>query len=119
MRDVKERLSDLSEEEKQELLAQLLKEQHSQQPQRFPPSFAQQRLWFIDQMGGGTSTAYNLPTPLRLRGPLNVKALERSFNEVIRRHEALRTTFEVKAETGKVEQVIHRPKALSLEIVDI
>ena len=57
-----------------------------------PLSFAQQRLWFIDQLQPGSS-AYNFPAAVRLKGPLNVMALERSVNEIVRRHEALRTTF--------------------------
>ncbi|MFL5356299.1 amino acid adenylation domain-containing protein [Archangium sp.] len=55
-------------------------------------SFAQQRLWFIDQLTPG-SHAYNVIPFARLKGPLDVAALERSLAEVIRRHEALRTTF--------------------------
>ena len=57
-----------------------------------PLSFAQQRLWFIDQLEPGNS-AYNFPAAVRLKGPLNVEALEQSLNEIVRRHEALRTTF--------------------------
>jgi amino acid adenylation domain-containing protein len=57
-----------------------------------PLSFAQQRLWFIDQLEPGNS-AYNFPAAVRLKGPLNVVALEQSVNEVVKRHEALRTTF--------------------------
>ena len=57
-----------------------------------PLSFAQQRLWFIDQLEPGNS-AYNFPAAVRLKGPLNVTALEQSVNEIVKRHEALRTTF--------------------------
>jgi amino acid adenylation domain-containing protein len=57
-----------------------------------PLSFAQQRLWFIDQLEPGNS-AYNFPAAVRLKGPLNVVALERTVNEIVRRHETLRTTF--------------------------
>src|ERR1044072_4206135 len=53
-------------------------------------SFAQQRLWFLNLLEPG-STAYNMPTGLRLLGNLDVAALERSFTEVVRRHEVLRT----------------------------
>ncbi|HEY9901691.1 MAG TPA: amino acid adenylation domain-containing protein, partial [Candidatus Sericytochromatia bacterium] len=58
----------------------------------FPVSFAQQRLWFIDQLVPG-NTFYNVPTALRLMGSLNLTALEQTFNEIVRRHEALRTRF--------------------------
>src|SRR5918998_5320138 len=59
-----------------------------------PPilSFAQERLWFLDQLETD-SAAYNIPTALRLSGRLNVEILQRSFNEVVRRHESLRTSF--------------------------
>ena len=59
-----------------------------------PLSFAQQRLWFLDQLQPGV-TAYNIPGALRLRGTLNFTALERSLNEIIARHETLRTVFSV------------------------
>ncbi|HEU4562041.1 MAG TPA: condensation domain-containing protein, partial [Longimicrobium sp.] len=57
-----------------------------------PLSFAQERLWFIDRLDPG-STVYNMALPLRLRGALDVGALERALGEIVRRHEALRTTF--------------------------
>jgi amino acid adenylation domain-containing protein len=59
-----------------------------------PLSFSQLQMWVIDRMTPG-NPAYNLPVGYRLRGPLNPAALEDSFNEVIRRHEILRTTFTV------------------------
>jgi hypothetical protein len=55
-------------------------------------SFAQQRLWFLQQLDPA-SIAYNVPLALRLEGGLNVRALERTLEEIIRRHESLRTTF--------------------------
>ncbi|WP_146210353.1 non-ribosomal peptide synthetase, partial [Vitiosangium sp. GDMCC 1.1324] len=57
-----------------------------------PLSFAQQRLWFIEQFAPG-GFAYNLPYVTRLKGSLDVAVLERSLSEIVRRHEALRTTF--------------------------
>src|SRR5215213_4758559 len=59
-----------------------------------PLSFAQQRLWFIDQLAPG-GTVYNIPLAVRLSGALNVPALEQTLNEIIRRHEVLRTSFVV------------------------
>ena len=58
----------------------------------FPASFAQQRLWFIDQLEG-TGSAWNVRLPVRLRGPLDIPRLERAVDEVVDRHESLRTTF--------------------------
>jgi len=57
-----------------------------------PLSFSQQRLWFLDQLHPG-SHVYNAALPMRLRGPLDIDALERSMQFVVDRHEALRTTF--------------------------
>ncbi|HEU4883761.1 MAG TPA: condensation domain-containing protein, partial [Longimicrobium sp.] len=57
-----------------------------------PLSFSQRRLWFLDRMEPGNAT-YNLPNAVRLRGALDVPALERALGEIVRRHEALRTVF--------------------------
>ena len=57
-----------------------------------PVSHTQQRLWFIDQMEPGSS-AYAMPAAIRLRGALDVDALEKAFDEILRRHQALRATF--------------------------
>ncbi|MGA3164142.1 MAG: amino acid adenylation domain-containing protein [Verrucomicrobiota bacterium] len=79
-------------------------------------SFAQQRLWFFDQLEPGLS-AYNIPAAVRLKGPLNLAALEQSLNEIVKRHESLRTTF------GKVEgrptQVIAPSLTIKLPVVDL
>ncbi len=61
-----------------------------------PLSFAQQRLWFLDQLEG-RSAAYNVPAAFRLTGPLDVEALGRAFEEIQRRHETLRARFTVAA----------------------
>jgi amino acid adenylation domain-containing protein/non-ribosomal peptide synthase protein (TIGR01720 family) len=62
------------------------------QPGPVPLSFAQQRLWFLDQLVPG-SLAYNTASSLRLRGQLNVPALQQTLSEIVRRHEVLRTRF--------------------------
>src|SRR5215217_4230891 len=81
-----------------------------------PLSFAQQRLWFLDQFEPG-NPAYNLLNTVLLQGKLDTVALEKSFSEVIRRHEALRTTFDVR--DGKPVQIIASPKPFNLQVVDI
>ncbi|MCU0533550.1 MAG: condensation domain-containing protein [Hydrococcus sp. Prado102] len=70
-----------------------------------PLSFAQERLWFLDQLAPNKSSAYNMPFAFRITGSLNVSALEQSLNKILRRHEALRTTFSVVE--GKPVQIIH------------
>src|SRR6185503_430210 len=79
-------------------------------------SFAQQRLWFIHKMDPD-SPAYNIPTALRLRGRLDIAALERSLNEIISRHESLRTTFAF--EDKEPVQVIAPELRLSLPVVKL
>jgi hypothetical protein len=74
-------------------------------------SFAQQRLWIIDRLEPG-SASYNIPLSLRLSGRLDVPALLAAMAEVVRRHEALRTTFATfSASDGSPVQVVHPPSA--------
>jgi amino acid adenylation domain-containing protein len=82
----------------------------------FPTSFAQQRLWFLDQYEPNRSV-YNIPSALRLKGSLDVAALERSLNEIVRRHESLRTTFTTA--DGEPVQVIAPSLNLTLSVVDL
>jgi acyl carrier protein len=77
-----------------------------------PLSFAQQRLWFFDQLEPGSSF-YNIFRGVRLSGVLNVKALEQAYNEIIGRHEVLRTTFG-QADSGLPIQRIAEPEPLKL-----
>ena len=79
-------------------------------------SFAQQRLWFLDQLEPDSSV-YNIPDAFRVSGPLDIGALEQSLNEIIRRHEALRTTFSVVDD--QPVQVVAPSLALKLEVVDL
>jgi condensation domain-containing protein len=81
-----------------------------------PLSFVQQRLWFIQQLEP-ESVAYNIPLTLRLTGPLNIAALEQSFNEIMRRHEILRTTF--KTIESQPVQFISPPGHVNLDVVDL
>jgi amino acid adenylation domain-containing protein len=84
--------------------------------QRLPLSFAQQRLWFINQLEPG-SALYNIPGAIRLEGSLNLGALERSVNEIVRRHEVLRTRIVV--ESGEPAQVIDPWEPRGLEVIDL
>jgi amino acid adenylation domain-containing protein/FkbH-like protein len=79
-------------------------------------SFAQQRLWFIDQLESG-SAAYNIPIAVRLEGHLDVHAFRRALHEVIRRHEVLRTYYQ--AVDGRAVQVIEADCPVPLEVEDL
>jgi hypothetical protein len=81
-----------------------------------PLSFAQERLWFLDQLEPG-SPFYNVATALRLKGNLDVRALEFSISEIIRRHEVLRTTFPVM--NGEPVQAISPATSFKLPVVDL
>jgi len=81
-----------------------------------PLSFAQQRLWFLEQVEPGTPV-YLIPAAVRLSGPLDAGALEDALNEVVRRHEVLRTTFALEGDLPV--QVIAPELALPLERHDL
>ncbi|NNC00087.1 amino acid adenylation domain-containing protein, partial [Corallococcus exiguus] len=81
-----------------------------------PLSFAQQRLWLIDQLEPG-SPLYNVPVAVRLEGYLRADMLERALQEVVRRHDALRTTFT--QVDGEPVQRIHSDSPVPLGLVDL
>jgi len=83
---------------------------------KLPLSFGQQRLWFLDQWEQG-NPAYNLLQALRLKGKLDVTLLEQCLNQIIQRHEVLRTTFV--SQNGQVRQQIVSSQPLLLEVLDI
>jgi amino acid adenylation domain-containing protein len=108
------------------VIEQSLQEQSGRQVQSIKPaartnelplSFAQERLWFMDQFDPGNA-AYNIPMAVRLGGSLNISALERSLNEIVRRHEILRTSFDIGAEQKPV-QVISAASPLPLSVHDL
>ncbi|MEH2215454.1 amino acid adenylation domain-containing protein [Nostoc sp.] len=81
-----------------------------------PLSFAQQRLWFLTQLES-KSPSYNMPAAIRLEGQLNLTALQNSFNEILCRHEALRTNF--KTVEGRPVAIITPVTALPLLVIDL
>ncbi|NJK48665.1 amino acid adenylation domain-containing protein [Candidatus Gracilibacteria bacterium] len=83
--------------------------------ENIPLSFAQQRLWFLNQLE--TSTAYNMPTAVNLSGKLQIQALDQALNEIVQRHEALRTSFKVV--NGSPIQVISPNQSLPLLLVNL
>jgi len=125
MTEILNRISNLSPEKRRLLLLRLEGQRQNalRSPIRradrssaLPMSFSQQRLWFLDQLEPGTAV-YNLPAGLRLQGRLDVAALARSLREVVRRHEALRTTYGV--EDGRGVQRIRDHARIGLPIVDL
>jgi amino acid adenylation domain-containing protein len=81
-----------------------------------PASFAQERLWFLEQMRPGEAT-YAIPAALRMSGPLDVEALRRALEEVVRRHEALRTVFARSG--GRPVQVVRPAGSLALPVEEV
>jgi hypothetical protein len=128
MSTITDRVAELSPAKRQLLLQRLKKEAAGKAQERsdapafvpverngdMPLSFAQQRLWFLDQLDPG-NPFYNITKAVRLTGSLKAVALERSLNEVVRRHEALRTTFPAVGGSGVQRIAPSMTLALSLQ----
>lgn len=84
--------------------------------QELPLSFAQQRLWFLDQLEPG-NTAYSIPITIEIEGELDIKGFDTSLAQVIERHEGLHTTFHEQA--GQPYQVISSQKNFNMLLVDL
>lgn len=82
----------------------------------FPASFAQQRLWFLDQLEPGTA-AYNLARAFRITGPLDVTALGLALEAVVKRHESLRTVFD--SVDGDTRQIVLSDVRVNVPIIDL
>lgn len=115
MSETQNHIQQLGSDASRALLAQLLR-QKEEQPKYFPASFAQERLWFLDQFEPG-SAFYNIPVTVGLPGAVRQEALRESLRQIIRRHEVLRTTFAVVA--GRPVQVIHGEVELQLPYRDL
>lgn len=79
-----------------------------------PLSFSQERLWFLDQYERNSS--YNMPGAIRLTGRLDIDLLVKTFSEIVKRHEILRTNF--KTIDGVISQVIHEPARCEVQLID-
>ncbi len=95
---------------------QLISRRSESQRETAPLSYAQQRLWFLTQLDP-SNPSYNIHTTLRMKGDVDVDALTHSFNEIVRRHEILRTTF--KAVDGVPVQQISLSASLPISVVDL
>ncbi len=137
MSDLQKRLSTLSPEKLALILKKLNKNKQDRPAQKsrsamakaregkilpvartepIPLSFAQQRLWFLDQLEGRRDT-YNMPGALRLEGRLNLMAFRKSLNEIVRRHDILRSTFSML--NGNPVQQIAAYAPIELPIVNL
>ena len=108
-------LASLSGEEKRALLARLVGEKRLE-PQRFPLSYAQERLWFLHRLAP-ENPCYNTSVAIHIEQPLDLAVVGRALNEVIRRHGALRTNF--KEVDGVPFQVVSPQLTLPLRVIDI
>jgi amino acid adenylation domain-containing protein len=128
MRDISKRIANLSPEQRALLQKKLTHKAASRaepQPQKpsvrtpgqpVPLSFGQERMWFVDQLQPG-SPAYNMPVILPLQGVVSVPVLEQCLTEIVRRHEALRTTFAMR--DGTPMQIIHAPGPVVVSVADV
>ncbi|ARU63647.1 hypothetical protein CBW65_23480 [Tumebacillus avium] len=82
----------------------------------FPASFAQRRLWFLDQLSPGNA-AYHMPFALHVKGALDAEALHRALQEIVRRHETLRTTF--RETDGQPVQIVREAVEWPLIVQDL
>ncbi|MEH2283675.1 MAG: amino acid adenylation domain-containing protein [Nostoc sp.] len=115
MTNTHENIQDISPEKKREVLAKMLQEK-VRQVDIFPMSFGQQRLWFLDQLQPG-NFANHIWAALRLTGFLNQAAFLQTLDEIVRRHEVLRTTFATME--GKPVQVIIPTLSLTLPTINL
>ena len=84
--------------------------------EQLPLSWAQERLWFLNQLEGSSAT-YNLPGALRVKGNLDIHTLQLTLSEILRRHEVLRTSFAT--QDGRAIQVINPEATININIVDL
>jgi amino acid adenylation domain-containing protein/non-ribosomal peptide synthase protein (TIGR01720 family) len=125
MSDLLKQLANLSPQKQQLLLKQLKQQQEAtpkqiilrnQELKSLPLSFAQQRLWFLDQLEPN-GAAYNIPGAVRLQGQLNTVALQQSLSEIIRRHETLRANFI--SQDGQAVQIIRPVDSWTMTVIDL
>jgi amino acid adenylation domain-containing protein len=126
MSELTQRIAHLSPE-KREVLERLLKQKgvdvsrtlivpRKEASSIAPLSFGQRQMWIIDKLSPGRSF-HNLPNAARMRGPLDIEALEKTLGEITRRHESLRTTFTMM--DGNPVQVIGRAQPCTIPMLDI
>ncbi len=117
MSDRIDNLDNLSPEAKRTLLAKMLAaKKQDGPPAPFPLSFAQERLWFLEQYEPG-KPVFNMPLAYELTGQLNVPILHQSINEIVARHQSLRTIF--KDNNGRPIQIVQANLDIPLPVIDL
>lgn len=101
-------------DQRKKVLAELL--QQGRPSETYAASLAQRRLWFLEQLQG-SSAAYNVHVGLWLDGPLDVASLRASLQEIVNRHDSLRTAFRL--EGGELLQVVIREHTVDLPVIDV
>ncbi|HET8797928.1 MAG TPA: condensation domain-containing protein, partial [Thermoanaerobaculia bacterium] len=86
-------------------------------PARYPLSYSQERLWLVDQLGGGASAQYNDVQPVEIRGPLDVRRLRDALTAIVRRHEVMRAGFA--SDAGSPRQFIRPFAPFFIEQIDL
>jgi hypothetical protein len=114
MSSVEDKLG-LQPAEKRALLAELLRAKAAK-ARKLPLSFAQQRLWFLDQLDPANAS-YNISRAIRLEGALDFQALRQALNAIIARHESLRSNFT--AVEGEPVQTVAPSREVELQTVDL
>ena len=90
--------------------------ERAQRGKEAPVSFAQKRLWIIEQLNPG-SVSYTVPKFIRLRGAFDLEAMRKALSDLVHRHESLRTTF--MSQDGEPSQIIHSELKIELPVVDL
>ncbi|NEQ41320.1 MAG: amino acid adenylation domain-containing protein, partial [Okeania sp. SIO3I5] len=81
-----------------------------------PLSFAQERLWFLNQLEGNSAT-YNIPLAISINGNLDINALQKTLEKIVQRHEVLRTSFSTI--NGQARQIVHPEATLKIKVIDL
>lgn len=115
MIDSPQRLDNLSPQQKRALLAELLREELDASSVTLPLTYMQQAMWYLYRFAP-ESSAYNVAFTVRVRSNIDVPAMQRAIQQLVDRHEPLRTTFGVR--DGKPVQMIHRRTSAQLEEID-
>ncbi len=114
------RLAGLTEEQRKKLNLNNLRKGVAprDRSKAVPLSEGQKRIWTLEEITPGTAT-YNMPVGYRLEGPLHITALKAAFEELSKRHEALRTTFKAVNEGDEPQQIVHDSPLFDFKLVDM